>query len=393
MQVPIPPSTNSLRHLAPSQYEAGRACKARLAWMTCGRRDELPVHPKALLGTCFHAVLEAAATGRLAVQDDEAIGESAREMFDRQAAIAYAGTHALLRVKYRSVEDFPYYYLYRERAALLAQRVAKRRGSSSPAAVLVREATPATRLIETTLTSRDGLIFGRPDYVDLHAHEIVDYKTGASADDAPAVSPAEKRQLNLYVHLALENGLPVSRGVIVRPGGRRDVTDVTEAQAKAEGRHAREVLEAFNQIAGRPFDTVAQPAAETCQFCPCVPFCESFWRDAASAWLEECGTHIEGRITSITESLIQGNQVLTFELEVSRGTVDSARVFVEQVPESWTTVEGCPRPSIGDVLRIIHGRVTSSGGASVVKIDRTLTSIWTVPARTAPSGGAGTNSD
>lgn len=393
MQIPVPPDTASLRHLAPSQYEAGRACKARLAWTTCGRRDELPVHPKALLGTCFHAVIEAAATGRFAAQDDEVIGASAREMFDRQAAIAYSGAHALLRVKYRSVEVLPYYYLFRERAALLAQRVVDRRGSPSPTAAPVRGATLPTRLIETTLTSRDGLIFGRPDYVDLQAHEIVDYKTGASADDAPAVSPAEIRQLNLYVHLALENDLPVSRGVIVRPGGRRDATDVTEAQADAEGRQAREVLEAFNQIAGRPFDAIAQPAAETCQFCPCVPFCESFWRDAASAWLEECGTHIEGRITAITESQVQGIQVLTFDLDVSRGTVDSARVFVEQVPESWTTVGGCPRPSIGDVLRIVHGRATSPGGAPVVKIDRTLTSVWTVPARSTPSGGAGTNSD
>lgn len=392
MQIPVPPNVSSVRHLAPSHYEAGRACKARLAWTTCGRRNELPDHPKALLGTCFHAVLEAAATGSLPAEDDEAIGASAREMFDRLAATAYAGAHALLRVKYRTVEVLPYYYLFRERAALLAQRVAERRGPLSATTAPVRGATPPTRLVETTLTSRDGLIFGRPDYVDLQAHEIVDYKTGANADDAPAISPAETRQLYLYVHLALENDLSVSRGVIVRPGGRRDVTDVSQAQADAEGRQAREVLEAFNQLAGRPFDAIAEPAAEACRFCPCVPFCESFWRDAAPAWLEECGTHVEGRIAAITTSQVQGVQVLTFELEVNRGTVDSAHVFIEQVPESWTTAGGCQRPGIGDLLRVVHGRATSPVGATVVKIDRTLTSVWTLPAHSTLRA-SGTDSD
>lgn len=97
---------------------------------------------------------------------------------------------------------------------------------------------PPRRLIETTLTSSDGLLIARPDYVDLQAQEIVDYKTGASLDDAAAMSAAEVRQLNLYVHLALENDLAVSRGVIVRPDGRRAVAEVTKAEANAEGQRA-----------------------------------------------------------------------------------------------------------------------------------------------------------
>ena len=378
MRLPHPPDAEPLARLSPSQYQAGRLCKARLAWATRGRRDALPDHPKALLGTSFHAVVEAAALGRFPV-NEEAIGAAAREMFDQVTGSAYVRAHELLRVKYRSADALPYYYLFRERAALAAVSVSGRRGLASSSTVPIGGEAPPTRLIETTLTSSDGLLFGRPDYVDLQAQEIVDYKTGASSDDVTAISEAEIRQLNLYVHLALENNLAVSRGVIVRPGGRRAVAAVAKAQADAEGHQAREVLDQFNHAAGRRFDAIAQPSTAACQFCSCIPFCESFWRDAAPAWLENCGTHVEGRITTITESQVQGVRLLTFGLELNRGTLDAARAFVEQVPESWMTVGGSQPPAIGDILRVVHGRATSTGVASVIRVDRTITSLWTVP--------------
>lgn len=379
MRIPRPPNIAPLAHLSPSQYQAGRVCKARLAWTTRGRPGDLPDHPKALLGTSFHAVVEAAGLGRFREESEEAIGTAAREMFDQVVGSAYGRAHQLLRVKYRSAHTLPYYYLFRERAALAAIRVADRRGLPVGSTVPAGGATPPRRLFETTLTSSDGLLFGRPDYVDLQAREIGDYKTGASFDDAGAMSSAETRQLNLYVHLALENDLSVLRGVIVRPGGRRVVAEVTRAEADAEGRQAREVLEQFNQTAGRSFDAIAQPSAEACQFCPCIPFCASFWRDAAPAWLEACGTHVEGRITALTESQVQGVQLLTFDLEVRRGTLDTARAFVEHVPEPWITVGGCQRPGIGEILRVVYGRATSAGATPAIRVDRALTSLWTVP--------------
>ena len=89
MKIPIPPDVVRLPRLSPSQYEAGRACKARLAWTTAGRRDELPEHPKALLGIWFHAVVEAAAEGRLSADNEEQTSAAAREMFDQTATAAY----------------------------------------------------------------------------------------------------------------------------------------------------------------------------------------------------------------------------------------------------------------------------------------------------------------
>jgi hypothetical protein len=335
------------------------------------------------LGTCFHAVVEAATTGRLAAETGEAVGMAAREMFDQTATTAYGRAHELLRVKYRSVEVLPYYYLFRERAALIAQRAAGRSRPSSSIVVPNSAAASPRCLVETMMTSRDGLLFGRPDCVDLQAREIVDYKTGAAADEAGAMSPAEARQLRLYVHLALENDHAVQRGVIVRPGGRRAEVAVTRPEADAEGLQAREALAQFNRTAGHPFAAVAEPSTDACRFCPCIPFCEPFWRDAVPAWLEDCGTHIEGLITVITESQVQNIPVLTFDLQVRHGTVGAARAFVEQVPESWTTTGGCPRPVIGNILRIVHGRATSSDSSPVIRVDRALTAVWTVPRRRA----------
>lgn len=385
LNIPQPPDAAPLTRLSPSQYQAGRMCHARLAWATRGRREELPDHPKALLGTSFHAVVEAAALARFPEESDETIGAAARGMFDEVTGSAYGRAHALLRAKYRSAEALPYYYLFRERAALAAVSVAARRGRPSASNVIVRDETRSTRLIETTLTSSDGLLFGRPDYVDLLAEEIVDYKTGVSFEDATAITDTEIRQLNLYVHLARENNLSVSRGVIVRPGGRRAVAEVSDVQAEAEGHEAREVLDQFNQMAGRTFNAIARPSIEACRFCPCIPFCEAFWQAATPAWQEECGTHVEGRITAITDSQIQGLRLLTCGLEVSRGTLDTTRAFVEQVPESWMTVGGSAPPHIGDIVRIVHGRATAAGMVSVIRVDRTITSLWTVPEAAAPA--------
>ena len=93
-------------------------------------------------------------------------------------------------------------------------------------------------------------------------------------------------------------------------------------------------MENFNRTAGRLFEEVATPSAETCTLFSCIPFCEPFWRGATPDWLEACGAHIEGRVTATMESEIQGMRTLTFDRDVLRGTLGAERAFVEQVPKS-----------------------------------------------------------
>jgi hypothetical protein len=330
------------------------------------------------LGVCLHGVVEDAHNGALAGLDGETRLAAAREAFDRRATFLYQGAHPLLRVKFSSPERLPYYNLYRERAALEAAASADRVGHGAVEVDSARQTSPANLYAERKLVSRDGLLVGRPDLIDAAAGEIVDYKTGTTLEEAvDVVSPAEGRQLRLYVHLAHENGLPVSRAVIARADGRRASVDVSKAEADSEGRRARELLAQYNAKAGAAFHEAAEPSSENCRFCPCIPFCDAFWAAASPSWTEHCGGHLEGRVESVDEATVQGVKLITLRVEVLRGTVAIGEAFVEQVPVSWTTCDGSSAPQQGDVVRIVHANPAAEESPVVVRVDRTATSVWT----------------
>ena len=88
----------------------------------------------------------------------------------------------------------------------------------------------------------------------------------------------------------------------------------------------------------------------------------------------------------VLPSEIQGMRVLTFDLNVLRGTLGAERAIVERVPESWTLTGGCSVPQIGGNIRIIHGRATLSASVPVIYVDRTLTLLWTAQRRTRSEG-------
>ena len=70
--------------------------------------------------------------------------------------------------------------------------------------------------------------------------------------------------------------------------------------------------------------------------------------------------------------------MLTFHLDVSRGTVDAQEAFVEQVPESWTTAGGgASRKLARSFGSYTVARLPAT--APVIHVDRTITSLWTVP--------------
>lgn len=383
MRIPNPPLIRPLEQLSPSIYESVVRCKARAAWTAHGQKSVVPQHPKAMLGVCLHAVIEAAHRGRLAGLDEPAQLAAARALFDERALSRYEQAHPLLRAKFSAPDRLPYYNLYRERAALEAVGAAARAHQWAPQSEAVELVPVPRQSAERRLLSRDGLLVGQPDYIDLDAKEIVDYKTAAPGDTNPdSVSDAEARQLRLYVHLALDNGLVVSRGVIARADGRRAAIDVSPSQADAEGQSAREHLAAFNEMAGRDFREVAQPSADACTLCPCIPFCEAFWQSAAPEWADTCGTHAEGTVANTSSAVIQGVALLTLGLTVQRGTVAPGPAIVQQLPETWSTAGGTPSPVLGDVVRLVHCRTPeATADPLVLRVDRVTTALWTAPSQ------------
>ena len=109
-----------------------------------------------------------------------------------------------------------------------------------------------------------------------------------------------------------------------------------------------------------------------------MPFCEAFWRASTPAWAEQCGTHVEGRVTSVETSTVQGMRLVTLRLDAHRGTLESGESFVEQVPEAWMTADGSGAPSQGDLVRVIYGRVATEAPPHVIRVDRVSTAVWTV---------------
>lgn len=165
-----------------------------------------------------------------------------------------------------------------------------------------------------------------------------------------------------------------------RADGHRASIDVSKEDADGEGRTARELLAQYNSTVGGAFEESAQPSPENCGFCPCIPFCEAFWRTASPAWAEQCGVHLEGTVSSVDESTVQGMKLTTLRVEVQRGTVGSGDTFVEQVPDAWITADGADAPRQGDAVRVVNGKLEGEAPPQVIRVNRTATSVWTFAA-------------
>jgi hypothetical protein len=297
---------------------------------------------------------------------------AARAEFDLLATKAYAEAHPLLRRKFTSPEKLPYYNQQRELAALLAaatplppQLGGDRSGLGSGS--------------EKWFESSDSKIGGRPDFLDAARHEVVDYKTGYVADGGGSVSEREQRQLNLYAYLARESGITVEVGRIVRANGNQPTVQITSDQAVAEAEKARALLIEYNtSVVGSTFEDLADPSPDVCRMCSCQPLCEAFWIMADASWQEECGVHLEGTVVHIDEAVIQETALVTLEVDVTRGTVEADSATIEQVPLAWLEADGDRHPKVGDVIRVVDGRLVNSSDPVLIRTDRIMTTVWRV---------------
>ncbi len=387
VHIPAIPPPQSSDRVSPSLYEDLLTCQAKAAWHIGGDRSALPPQPAQLLGVAFHEVLEAVHRGDVGGDPDER-REGARQGFDRRVAELYESAHPLLKVKFRSPQRLPYYNQQRELAAVLATEIEGPYGSRSSEG---RGGEPVGGP-EHWYKSSDGVIVGRPDFVDVAKHEVVDYKTGHIAEGGDVLSEREKRQLALYAFLVQEAGIEVESGRIVRANGEHPSTQVTTADALSEAVDARKALADYNHAASDSvFAALASPSPEGCRFCECKPLCEAFWESAVPDWSEVCGTHVEGTVLeNPSMGEVQGVGVLTMRMRVSRGTVPGDReVVIPQVPVSWLTADGDRVPCEGDVVRLVDGRRTPrpehaehdqefEAPTIVVNGDRIASTFWRV---------------
>jgi len=378
MKIPSVPKARKLDSLSPSLYEALLVCKARAAWIAFGEKGAMPGRPEAILGSCFHDVIAAAHKGTL-LQGGADVEEEARRLFDLKAQERFQKAHETLRAKFRTKEHLPFYHLQRASAAALARKVSpesgvenagKRQGLQHPA-----------RLIEQSLQSKDEMLTGRADLIDVADKVVVDYKTRQEIPgQSEEVTDREKRQLRLYAYLAGQNGITVERGVVALASGRKLSVDLTEAQVNAEADAARAALSRYNAVVAEQsdFEELAQASPINCQYCPCMVLCSRFWQAAKPSWEEQVGKHLAGRIVSITRAQLQGVELVTLKLnEVSSTFAIGKEVMLEQVPEQWIIRDDDAPLLEGSLIRVTHVQVAiSTAEQTVLRLNRAKTEVW-----------------
>lgn len=373
MKIPQIPTVKAIPHFTPSLYEAALCCKARAIWSAFGDRNALPQSSNAMLGSCFHKVLELANKGQFP-QDKKACYDTARQVFEEQVEFQYQNAHPLLKSKFRSINRLPYYYLFRERAAVHAVDIALQKQPSTSQGI-----SKSSGGAEVSLVSRDGLIKGRPDYINIAESEVIDYKSGTKAEVVETeLSGSEIRQLRLYAHLCLENDIQIYKGIIVRGNNQHATLMIANEDARTEGAAARVLLAELNAAAARQtFKEMAEPSPENCKGCSCIPLCEAFWEQATPAWANECGLHLEAEVIEPpSPSINSAARVITLETNALQGTFSPAQVTIQQIPENWLMLDGEKIPEVGDIVRLVNGRSTNSASSSVFLVDRFTTSIW-----------------
>lgn len=374
MLVPTPPIIQKIKRISPTLYDAAMKCMARAAWLAGGDRKLLPAHPRALLGISVHAVLERARTGGIAAGSDDARRADAESLFDQKMRELFAASHPLLHAKFDGPDRLPFYNLFRARAAQMA--VDATVGSQRSGQPVLRAATGGVT-VEAALVSKDGRVAGRADVLDVANATVIDYKTGSA--EPGALNDSELRQLRLYAYLATENGIAIRRGVIERADRTRAEVPISPQEAAEEGRRALVVLDAYNQHAGKPFETATSPSSDACRFCPCIPFCEAFWRKAEPQWSGQCGTHVEG----VVESL-EGDALVSIYVNVTRGTGAQGPAVVTRLSREWLTFSGSVFPQPQQTVRVIDATyVEGSNAPAVFRADRIATTVWIVPSPSA----------
>jgi hypothetical protein len=301
--------------------------------------------------------------------------------FDREAQRVFDGAHPLLRNKYPTKEHLPNYFLQRARAALAAAAIVP--PSRSPAPAPPGSTPQAAVAPEQTLTSTDGKLKGKIDWLKPDNHEVVDYKAGiVPPGEGDEISDRERRQLTFYAYLAQERGHTIQKGTIVRSNGKLCSIDIAGQDAQAIANNARNALDEYNQAAasGQTFSQLAQPSKEACWFCPCIPLCEPFWEAQKTGWTEfpGFGWHIEGTVAQVSTSELQGLIIVTMALNPARGTdiPEGATITIEQVPATWISENPAALPQPGEQVRVVHARKAHAQNPSVFRADKALSTIW-----------------
>jgi len=368
--IPVSARIGKLDRITPTIYEAALKCVSRAEWVSSGDKTLIPTHPRALLGIGTHKVFERLKGIGSVAGDVSATRSQAVMAFDEIMQELFSTAHPLLRTKFANPTSLPFYNLFRSRIGQIALGMVRRPATQAAASKRAGVGRSAVSL-EQLMVSRDKTIAGRPDVVDENASAIIDYKTGA-APQGPQLTDSELRQLRLYIYLAGDNGISITRGIVERIDGTRVEKTISAAEAQEEAQRAIRVLEQHNRYVGMAFADAATPSPDNCRFCPCIPFCEAFWDASRAEWAVSCGTHVQGEITSI-----EGDALISIELTIDNGSCERGTGVVTRLSREWVSGDNSPPLDRGETLRVtdVYHAVGTKEPA-VYRADRISTAPW-----------------
>jgi len=267
-------SIGPLSRTSPSLAEDMRNCGLRAGLASAAGADRWVLHdPRSWLGIAFHRLMQLAAAGT-----PEGALEDAWNT-EITAAAQRATAHPLDR-RFGRPEQWPAYYLMRQRALATSKDLAARRPRKGDSASgTARKASQS----EHTYVARGGKLIGRPDR--LEGDVVIEYKSSLPGADDPESEATERyaRQVRIYAAIIAEaRGSWPTRGLIAGASGRRLEIEINPNACDAEADRAVAELDAWNDTLRKtsaPSD-IASPSDDVCAWCRFQTICPAFW-----AWM------------------------------------------------------------------------------------------------------------
>lgn len=351
---PWPPSVEYDGPMTPTLFEAGCSCPMQAACRATQiypRRED----PFLVLGRAFHEALEHLGEGtRNSDLSAVEIGKRAIAAFTRRVDELLDKARAQPRWHHR---NFPSerYGLMQQALGLAAKRLYERR-SRRPSSTKV--------LIENPLTSRDGVLHGRPDCIEISeaGAVIIDFKTGDI--DNQEWAPRYKRELLFYALLCEDVlGLWPDRGLLFNLA--KSVSRTFELSREEAAELAKEALTLLQQLRqGVKSEAIARPGPH-CRDCDYRPWCGAYWRMIRSKTQSE--RDIEFVALEVRPHL---------ETVYVRGRTSSERVEIEG------STSACPGLGLvrqGATVRVLDGSWVKVGNLLSASVGRE-TEVFVRPA-------------
>ena len=132
---------------------------------------------------------------------------------------------------------------------------------------------------------------------------------------------------------------------------------------------ALELLDQYNRlVSGAEVAKLANPAPETCRWCPFKLVCPEFWANADNSWAEHLGTAAVGGVLASPPMPVHEGSGFALSLHVEEGTEASESVYL--APFERTTHSALSQVPSGARVRVV-GLARRADG-SVTPTQRTV---------------------